>query len=103
MTGDRQATSVVLRAGEQRVIPLRALATAGYRWFASVGGPRPEAVEVELRRGELPPASPPGQSVPEEALLSGRSPGRASVRLELRRPWETLPVETIELEVEVRA
>jgi predicted secreted protein len=94
---------IELRPGEQRSVPLKGSATAGYQWFASVGGPDPDAIAVEIRRGDLPPGSPPGRSVPEEALISGLEPGRALARLEQRRPWEkdALPAELIEVDARV--
>jgi predicted secreted protein len=93
-----------LAMGEESVVGLRSLAMAGYRWSASVGGDDPEAVAVELRRGELPAGSRPGASAPEEAVVHGVRPGHALVRLEQRRPWEpdNPPAQEIELRVEVR-
>ena len=78
---------------------------AGYQWHGAVGGPDPEAVRLELQRGELPAGSKPGVSAPEEAILRGIRPGRAIVRLQQRRSWEreAPPTEVVELEVEVRA
>ena len=89
-----------MRVGERRSVPLKASATAGYRWFASVDG---GAVAVELRRGELPPGSRPGLSVPEEAELRAVAEGTARVRLEQRRPWESADrvAEVVEIEVRV--
>jgi predicted secreted protein len=94
---------VTLSVGEQRVVPLRALSTAGYRWSGSVSGPDPAAIALEVRRGELAPGGPPGPSAPEEAVVRGVQPGRAVVRLEQRRPWENAqdPADVLELEVEV--
>ena len=94
---------LTLAVGEQRAIPLRALATAGYQWSQSVSGPDPTAIAVEIHRGELPPGTPPGRSASEEAIVHGLHPGRATVRLEQRRPWERdqPPAQTLELRVEV--
>ncbi len=95
---------VVLGVNEELRIALRSLATAGYQWRGSVGGPDPDAVGLELHRGELPAASKIGVSAPEEAVLRGIRPGRAIVRLEQRRPWErdSPAAELLQLEVEVR-
>jgi hypothetical protein len=89
--------------GDREVIPLRALATAGYRWTVSVEGPDPDAIAVELTLGELPPGSPPGRSVPEQAVITARHPGTAIARLEQRRPGEDegQPASTLEVRVEV--
>ena len=96
-----QTTRLTLHVGERHTIALRALATAGYRWSGSVGGAEPAAVALEVRRGEASPDAPPGASAPEEAVLQGMASGRASVRLELGRPWERVPAEVIDLDVEV--
>ena len=100
---DETPTRLTLSVGEQRIVPLRALSTAGYRWSGSVSGPDPAAITLEVRRGELAPGGPPGPSAPEEAVVRGLQPGRAVVRLEQRRPWEDAqpPAEVLELQVEV--
>ena len=99
-----EPTRLTLRVGEEHSIPLPALATAGYRWSGSVGGPEPVAVALEVRRGEPPAGAPPGRSAPEEAVVQGVRPGRAVVRLEQRRPWEDgAPASLVEVRVEVSA
>jgi predicted secreted protein len=99
---EEQPRQLRLGIGEQRTIPLRALATAGYRWSGSVGGDDPGAVALEVRRGEAPAAAPPGRSAPEEAVVRGVRAGRAVVRLEQRRSWERGPAaEVVRLDVEV--
>jgi predicted secreted protein len=100
---DEKPTRLTLAVGEERVVPLRALATAGYRWSGSVSGPDPTAIALEVRRGEIAPGTPPGRSAPEEAVVRALQPGRAMVRLEHRRPWERAqaPAEVLELQVEV--
>jgi hypothetical protein len=94
---------VELAVGGQRTLPLSGLATAGYQWSGSVGGPDPTAVDLELRRGDAPAGAKPGSSAPEEAVVRAIRPGRAVVRLELRRPWEgDVPAaQLLELDVEV--
>jgi len=96
---------IVLAIGEQRTLPLTSLAMAGYRWSSSVSGANPEAITLDLRRGDLPACSKPGVSAPEEIVLRGIRPGRALVRLQQRRPWEhnQPAAQHIELHVEVRA
>jgi predicted secreted protein len=96
-------SKIALAVGEERTFPLTSLATAGYRWSGSVEGQDPQAVELEVRRGEASPAARVGPSAPEAALLRGVRPGRAIVRLEQRRPWETdrPPAQVVELQVEV--
>ena len=89
--------------GEQRTLALSSLAMAGYRWSGSVQGADPGAVDLELRRDEPSSAARAGESAPESAVLRGVRPGRAVVRLEQRRPWETdqPPADVIELQVDV--
>ena len=89
--------------GEERTLALSSLAMAGYRWSGSVQGADPGAVDLELRRDEPPSTARAGESAPESAVLRGVRPGRAVVRLEQRRPWETdqPPAGLIELHVEV--
>lgn len=98
-------SDVVLATGEEHTFALTSLAMAGYRWSASVAGPNPGAVTVELRRRELNAATKPGVSAPEEAVLRGVHPGRVVVRLEQRRPWEgdAPAAQVVELRVQVRA
>jgi len=94
----------VLAIGEERTLPLRSLATAGYQWSGSISGADPEAVTLELRRGNPPTGSKPGLSAPEEVVLRGMRPGRALVRLQQRRPWEhdQPAAQLLELQVDVR-
>ena len=92
-----------MMVGEERTLSLSSLAMAGYRWSGSVQGTDPGAVDLELRRDEPSPAARAGESAPEFAVLRGVRSGRAVVRLEQRRPWETdqPPADVIELRVEV--
>ena len=101
--GEDTASRLELAVGERSVVPLRALATAGYSWSVAVGGPDPDAVAVDVQRGEIPAGAPPGRSVPEAAVVRGVAPGSAFVRLEQRRRWESAgkPAATVELDVEV--
>jgi predicted secreted protein len=94
----------MLDLDEEHVVSLASLAMAGYRWSASVSGADPEAVSVQLRRGEIDASRRPGASVPEEAVLRGVAPGVAHVRLEQRRSWERdqPPAQTREFDVTVR-
>jgi predicted secreted protein len=98
------ASHIVLSVGEEHVLALASLAMAGYKWSGSVSGADAGAVALVLRRGELPAGSNPGVSAPEEAVLRGVRPGRALVRLELRRPWERdqPAAQRVEVQIEVR-
>jgi predicted secreted protein len=101
--GEDTATRLELAVGESRTVPLRALATAGYSWSVAVDGPDPDAIAVDVQRGDVPPGAPPGRSAPESAVVRALAPGSAFVRLEQRRPWESAgkPAATVELDVEV--
>ena len=87
--GEDTATRLELAVGESRTVPLRALATAGYSRSVAVGGPDPDAIAVDVQRGEIPAGAPPGRSVPEAAVVRGVASGSAFVRLEQRRRWES--------------
>lgn len=101
--GEDTAIRLELAVGESRTVPLRALATAGYSWSVAVGGPDPDAIAVDVQRGEIPSGAPPGRSVPEAAVVRGVASGSAFVRLEQRRRWESAgtAAETVELHVQV--
>jgi predicted secreted protein len=101
LAGEELPSDVTLVVGEERPLALRSLATAGYRWFASMSGPDPGAVEVELRRGQLPAGAKPGQSVAERAVLRGVRSGAAVVRLAQRRSWEADRPAAQEIELHV--
>jgi predicted secreted protein len=103
LAGDELPTRIILAVGEERVLALPGLATAGYQWSASVSGSDPGVVEVQLRRGNLPARTRPGQSVPEQAVFRGVRSGAAVVRLQQRRSWELdrPAAEEVELHVTV--
>jgi predicted secreted protein len=103
--------SVSLAVGERHELTLRGLGSAGYSWVVEVQGPE-GVVAIERRPSGPPPAigdagrggpPPDSYSLPEVYEIEGLAPGRVSVRLALRRSWETdvPPAEEDELEVVV--
>lgn len=87
-----ELTSVTLRRGERASVRLPGLGAVGYEWTHRVEGDT-GAVEVSISTApaEEIAGRPPGTSVDELAVLQARRPGRATVLLEQRRPWESKP------------
>jgi predicted secreted protein len=80
------------------------LGTAGYIWQHEIDDPS-GAVDVRWERG-FPEGRPPaavGVSAPEVATITALAPGRATLRLVQRRPWERdappLHAHTVEVRV----
>ena len=99
-------TEVRLTVGEQAELTLPGLGTAGYRWSETLAGDT-DAVTVRWQRGfssdEVKPRLA-GAGAPERLVLTAIAPGRLTVRLEQRRPWESGPAKAERIvEVEVRA
>ncbi|MDM7855888.1 hypothetical protein [Cellulomonas alba] len=104
--------AVHVGVGQVVALPLDAGASgAGNRWSAGSDG---EAVAVEVLvapPGPPAPAAPPAPPAPdappsssaasETLLVTGVAAGRAVVRLRLGRSWETEPLATHDLTVEV--
>ncbi len=94
---------IELRPGESVPIPLPSAMGGGYTWAVEVvGDAAAAAVEVgdvpALRGGELPESA----TAPEALVVSGREPGRASIRLRLTRSWQRdspLAEHTVEVDV----
>ncbi len=80
---------VTLRVGEEFELVLPGLGTAGYRWSETVDG-HADAVHLAWRRGFAPgdERRPVGASAPERLAITATSPGRVTLRLAQRRPWE---------------
>lgn len=95
---------IALRPGEEVEVTLPGLGTAGYRWSETLQGDT-DAVTVQWRRGFGEGNSGPrrvGASAPERLVLTAVAPGRVSVQLQQRRPWEDGPPNaerTVEIEV----
>jgi predicted secreted protein len=99
---------VEMHVGEERVIDLPGLATAGYVWTCTVSG---DAAVLTVTFGpgtrpDQPQSSPPQTgSYPEKAVLHAAAQGRVTVHLTLARPWETAarPAQTRDIDVVVRS
>jgi predicted secreted protein len=94
---------VTLRVGEERLVRLAGLGTAGYRWVAFVEGE--EGVVDVLAAGVAEPANERiGTSADELFTIRALQPGATRVRFAQRRPWEpdtTPPVAERVLELRV--
>ena len=80
---------VTVAVGEEALVRLPSLAAAGYKWEATAEDPR--IVEVSMRFEDAPSAgaaSAPAFGAHELLVLTGRSPGRTTVRCSQRRSWE---------------
>jgi len=81
--------SLQLRVGEEHPIELDSLRTAGYVWEPRLEGDESVA---EVVKDESPPETGTeavGASVPEVFKIKALRPGKATVRFEQRRPWES--------------
>ena len=105
MTGTSGAARdvVTLRVGEERLVRLAGLGTAGYRWAAFVEGD--EGVVDVRAAGVAEPANERiGTSADELFTIRALQPGATRVRFAQRRPWEpdtTPPVAERVLELRV--
>lgn len=95
------STAIVLPVGDSTEIMLDTLTSAGYRWELQVNS---DAVAVEI--DDTPRARPAGPGTWEPGLLirlTARHPGTGTVALQLRRPWENIPVRERSITVTVIA
>ncbi len=92
--------SVSASASDRIVIKLPENATTGYQWtLAEAGGP------LEVESNDF---VPPGQIIPGAAghrvvVIKPRGSGRARVSLDLKRAWESEPIDHFEFNVDVAA
>ena len=96
-------TPLSLRVGETDTIRLPGRGTAGYVWVVAVSPADGDVVGVSESEGGDGDVGPPGASREHSFVLAARSPGRAVVRFEQRRPWEpdAEPLESRDVEVVV--
>jgi predicted secreted protein len=76
-----------LRAGEQHLVRLPGLGTAGYRWSARIEGDPAVAAVREAGQQALP-GEALGASAGEAYSIHPNRAGEVLVRFEQRRPWE---------------
>lgn len=79
--------------GEQYILTLIPIASAGYTWDYVVEG-EPSVVDIAEAILRPPPSaesnrSPmPGTSFEEQFIIKGKKPGHTNIRFLLHRPWE---------------
>ena len=78
---------VVLRVGEAHRVVLEGYGSAGFQWTHEVGG-TPGTLEIKVTSVALPPDEPMTSNAVQECTITALEPGSASIRFELRRPWE---------------
>jgi predicted secreted protein len=95
---------LVVSVGEERTIRLPGLATAGYRWQASVDDGLVATVASHFD-SDVAEAAAASSSRDELVTVKGKSVGQTCVRLAQRRSWEEekAPIASHVMQVEVVA
>ena len=75
-------------SGESRELSLASLGTAGFIWTYQVQGDD-GIVRVTRRRRPPAEAGPMGRSTAERLMIQATAPGRAVIRMQQARPWES--------------
>lgn len=93
--------TVTVHRGDRIIVALPENATAGYRWQAAPLVPGVLAMTGD--ETQAPPGGGAGAAGVRLLSFRAEEPGRAAIRLELRRAWESgrPPERTFELQVEV--
>jgi hypothetical protein len=94
-------SEIVLHVGQQETVPLTSAGSVGYVWILTLTG---DAGAIKASTGPehpRPPGAPPGGSLPQAVFVSGLSPGRSVIRLELMRFGRPPPREAHEIEITV--
>src|SRR5690348_6575719 len=82
---------LTVAAGDEALVRLPSLATAGYEWAATAEDPR--IVDASIRfedASSLAVESSPAFVAHELLVLSGKKPGRTTVRCSQQRSWEAV-------------
>jgi len=87
--------TVTASPADRIVIRLAENATTGYQWSVAEAG----GFDVESSELLLPGSAAPGAAGQRVVRLRPRGPGRARVRLHLKRAWEPGPVDRFDLDV----
>lgn len=87
LRGDRDL-DLSLAVGESRELSLASLGTAGFVWTAELEGDD-QILRVTRRRAAPGRVSPPGRSTAELLMIVAQAPGRAVIRMQQARPWES--------------
>jgi predicted secreted protein len=88
MAGSDLPDHLTLNVGEEYVVELPSLATAGYMWREDLS--QSGVIEVSWTLG-VPAGSAPlpvGQSAPERLKIRALAPGELTLTLNQRRSWE---------------
>ncbi len=82
-----------LRLGETHQFELGGLGSAGYAWEYATEGDT-GVVSVNMERSHRPSRArtespdPDSSSLEQQVVIKAMAPGRITIRLALRRPWE---------------
>ena len=77
-----------LAVGESRELSLASLGTAGLVWTHQLEGDD-GILRLTRRRGRPQEAGPVGRSTTERLMIQATAPGRAVIRMQQARPWES--------------
>ena len=91
-------TTVTVSPSDRVVVRIPENATTGYRWSVSeVDGP----LDVESDESVAAAEPVPGRGGEHVVVVRAREPGQGRVALDLKRPWETEPIEHFDVRVDV--
>ncbi|HUT59766.1 MAG TPA: protease inhibitor I42 family protein [Phycisphaerae bacterium] len=105
VTQDSSGKTVTLTTGQKLIIRLKANPSTGYSWTGPTIGGKAVMQEGRVRLSQDPAAAGRlGAGGAAELTLKAISPGKATVKLEYRRPWEKdkPAARTFSLTVEVK-
>jgi predicted secreted protein len=88
---------VDMKVGERLVVRVEDISTTGYRWHLD----RPEGPVLAYEGSSLVAGAAPGGAGERRFAFAAASPGRAVIRLRLRRGWESEAAPLREGEVDV--
>ena len=77
-----------MAVGESRELSLASLGTAGFVWTHQLEGDD-GILRLTRRRGRPQEAGPVGRSTTERLMIQATAPGRAVIRMQQARPWES--------------
>jgi predicted secreted protein len=87
MAKAKAQTELHLHTGEEHTLKLESLLTAGYEWTPEVEGDA-DVAEVEKQDATEDEELAIGAAPDEVFMIKARRPGRTTIRLAQRRPWE---------------
>jgi predicted secreted protein len=98
LTRDDSGSRRSVRVGERVVVALDEVATSGYRWEPDVDPARLRALPQDTADA---PTQPRGGSRRAVFAFEALQPGPARLRLVLKRPWETEPIDELAVDLDV--